>query len=49
MSNLQSAVGGAVWVVVSALMMMGALNPTPSNLSDTQYAAVKIAVGFAEI
>jgi len=48
MSNMQSILGGAVWMAVATLLMIAALDPTPADLSDTQFAAVKIAVGFAD-
>ena len=49
MSNLQSILGGAVWMVIAAALMLCALDPAPSGLSDTQFAAVKVASGFADI
>ena len=49
MSNLQSILGGAVWATVAALLLLATFEPAPSAISDTQFAAVKIAAGFAEI
>jgi translation initiation factor 2 gamma subunit (eIF-2gamma) len=49
MSNLQSILGGAAWMAVATLLMLATFEPAPSPISDTQFAAVKIAAGFADI
>ena len=49
MTNMKSILGGAVWMAVASVLMAAALEPTPSDLTETQYAAVKLVVGFAEI
>jgi translation initiation factor 2 gamma subunit (eIF-2gamma) len=49
MTNLQSILGGAAWMAVATLMMLAALEPAPSPIGETEFAAVKIAAGFADI
>jgi hypothetical protein len=49
MSNMQSILGGAVWMAVATLLLLATFEPAPSPINDTQFAAVKIAAGFAEI
>jgi hypothetical protein len=49
MSNLQSVLGGAVWMAVATLLMLATFEPAPSPIGETEFAAVKIAAGFADI
>jgi hypothetical protein len=49
MSNLQSILGGAVWSTVATLLLLATFEPAPSPIDEAQFAAVKIAAGFAEI
>lgn len=49
MTNLRTIFGAGAWAGLATLLMLAALEPAPSPLSETQFAAVKVAVGFAEI
>jgi len=49
MTNLKSMLGAAVWMTVATVLMLATFEPVPSPISDTQFAAVKIAAGFVEI
>ncbi len=49
MSNLQSILGGAVWSVIAAVLMLATFEPTPAAASDAHFAAVKVAAGYADV
>jgi len=49
MSNLQSAIGGALWMAIATVMMLAALEPVPSVASDVHFAAAKVAAGYADV
>ncbi len=49
MSNFQSVMGGALWAAVATLLLFAAVDPAPVSACDTQLAAAKIVVGYADI
>lgn len=49
MTNMRSILGGAAWMAVATLLLLATFEPTPSPLSETQFAAAKVAAGFADI
>nr|WP_295372254.1 hypothetical protein [uncultured Sphingosinicella sp.] len=48
MSNLQSLLGGAVWMAIATVLMLATFEPAPGLGSDAQFAAVKVAAGYAD-
>jgi hypothetical protein len=49
MSNLQSVIGGAAWMAVATILMLATFEPTPLASGEAQFAAAKIAAGYADV
>jgi hypothetical protein len=48
MSNLQSLLGGAVWVAIATVLMLATFEPTSAGSGEAHFGAVKVLAGYAD-